>query len=212
MENGAVRGTAEGRTLELMVVGLENEEVVCLNPAPSLTSIDLGWQLIGERTGKLLETLMDGGPPPPQPILLPPVTLVPRKSTDSFNVDDVIVAQALRFMAEECQRPIKVRDVVAQVPLSLRSLERRFHECRESTIDGELRRLRIERAKRLLAETGMLVKQVAEASGFANTRRLCEVFKRLEGVTPEQYRRQREKGTMKESHRERHGQKKKSRG
>ena len=37
-------------------------------------------------------------------------------------------------------------------------------------------------------------KQVAEDCGFANTRRLCEIFKRLEGVTPEQYRRQREQG------------------
>jgi len=181
---------------DVAVVGLENEEVVCLNPAPSLTSIDLGWHRVGEQAAALLETLMDGAPPPAEPILLPPATLVPRKSTDAFNVDDDVVSQALRFIAEECSRPIKVRDVVAHVPLSWRSLERRFHECRGTTIDQELRRFRIERAKRLLVETRMLIKQVAEASGFANTRRLCEVFKRTVGVSPRQYRQQRKQGLV----------------
>ena len=47
---------------------------------------------------------------------------------------------------------------------------------------------RMERAKRLLVETEMLVKQVAEDCGFANSRRFCEVFKRVQGETPEQYR------------------------
>jgi transcriptional regulator GlxA family with amidase domain len=103
-------------------------------------------------------------------------------------VDDDIVARALRFIAEESHNPIKVKDVVARVPLSWRSLERRFQDCRGLTIGKEITRFRIERAKRLLAETELLVKQVAEASGFANTRRLCEVFRRVEGVTPEQYR------------------------
>jgi LacI family transcriptional regulator len=173
---------------DVAVMGLENEEVICLNPEPSITSIDLGWHQIGERAGALLEELMDRRRPSGEPILLPPLSLLPRKSTDAFNVDDEIVAQALRFIAEESHHPIKVRDVVAHVPLSWRSLERRFQDYRGVTINREITRFRIERAKRLLAETELLVKQVAEASGFANTRRLCEVFRRVEGMTPEQYR------------------------
>jgi len=176
---------------DVAVIGLENEEVICNNPSPSITSIDLGDRRVGELACELLEKLMDGETPPTQPITLPPSSLIPRKSTDSFKVDDEIVAEALKFIAEQSHRPIKVRDIVAQVPLSWRSLERRFQICRGSTINKEITRFRIERAKRLLAETDMLVKQVAEASGFANTRRLCEVFRRSEDMTPEQYRSQR---------------------
>ena len=35
------------------------------------------------------------------------------------------------------------------------------------------------------------VRQVAEACGFANTKRLCEVFRRAEGTTPESFRSER---------------------
>jgi hypothetical protein len=38
--------------------------VNCLDPEPSITSIDLGWHQIGIRAGKLLEHLMNGGHPP----------------------------------------------------------------------------------------------------------------------------------------------------
>ncbi len=178
---------------DVAVVGVENEEVICLNPEPSLTSIDLGWHQVGYGAGELLNKLMGGAKPPKAPILIPPIpiTLVSRRSTDSFNVEDEVVAQALRFIAEQSHRPIKVRDVVDHVPLSWRALERRFQKHRETTISSEITRFRIERVKRMLAETDMLVKQVAEACGFANTRRLCEVFRRVEGQSPEQYRRQR---------------------
>jgi LacI family transcriptional regulator len=173
---------------DMAVVGLGNEELVCLNPEPSITSIDLGWHQIGEHAGELLESLMNRRRPPKEPVLIPPLSLVPRKSTDAFNVDDDLVALALRFIAEQSHTPIKVKDVVAHVPISWSSLERRFKDCRSSTIGKEITRFRIERAKRMLAETELLVKQVAEASGFANTQRLCEVFRRVEGMTPEQYR------------------------
>lgn len=177
---------------DVAVIGLENEEIVCLNPEPSISSIELGWHKVGERAGELLGTLMDRRRPPRKSILMPPASLIPRKSTDAFKVDDAIVAQALRFIAERSHEPIKVRDVVAHVPLSWRSLERRFQVCRGVTIGKEITRFRVERAKRLLAETELLVKQIAEACGFANTRRLCEVFRRLEDKTPEQYRLERE--------------------
>ena len=175
---------------DVAVIGLENEEVVCLNPEPSISSIDLGWHQIGQQAGKLLEGLMNRRARK-KTVLLPPVSLVPRKSTDAFNVDDDIVAQALRFIAEHSHQPIKVRDVVNHVPLSWRSLERRFHDNQRGTIGKEITRFRIERAKRLLSETDMLVKQVAEACGFANTKRLCEVFRRTEGTTPENFRAER---------------------
>jgi len=171
------------------VVGLGNETVVCLNPEPTLTSTEFGFHRVGYRAGELLDELMDGGAPPQEAILVPPLALVPRGSTDAFAVDDEVVAQALRFIADQCHRPIKVSDVAAVVPVSWRSLERRFRKCRGWTINKEITRLRIEHVKRLLVETEMSVKKVATACGFANTRRLCEVFRHAEETTPGQYRR-----------------------
>ena len=175
---------------DVAIVGMENEEIICLNPDPSLTSVELDYRRVGEQAAALLSELMDGADPPAKPILVPPVALVPRTSSDAFDVKDPFVAKALRFIADECHRPIKVRDVVAHVPVSQRSLERLFQSFRGCTIANEMTRFRIERAKRLLADTDMLVKQVAESCGFTNTRRLCDVFQRVEKTSPARFRRQ----------------------
>ncbi len=176
---------------EFAVVGMENKELVCLQPAPSISSIDLGWRTVGAQAGELLDRLMEGRKPTSEPIFLPPGKLIPRMSTDAFQVDDKYVALALKFIAGESHRPIKVRDVVDHVPISWRSLKRKFQDCRQSPINAEITRFRMERAKRLLVETGMLIKQVAEACGFTNIRRFCEVFRRTQDETPERYRKER---------------------
>ena len=176
---------------EFAAVGMENEELVCLQPTPPISSIDLGWRTVGAQAGELLDEMMEERKPPTEPIFPPSARLIPRMSTDAFQVDDEHVALALKFIADESHRPIKVRNVVDHVPISWRSLERKFQDCRQSTISAEITRFRMERGKRFLVETEMLIKQVAEACGFANSRRFCEIFKRSQGQTPERYRKER---------------------
>lgn len=175
---------------DLALVCPQNEIAICLAPEPSLTSIEFGYDRLGYRAAQLLNTLMRGGKPPRQPILLPPVELVARASTDAFAVADPIVAKALRFIADQSHRPLKVSDVVAQAPASWRTLERRFDKVRGRSISEEIQRMRMERVKRLLVESEEPLKKTASACGFANAKRLCETFRRLEGMTPGEYRRQ----------------------
>jgi AraC-like DNA-binding protein/ABC-type thiamin/hydroxymethylpyrimidine transport system permease subunit len=59
-----------------------------------------------------------------------------------------------------------------------------FSEC--------LFQLRHEEAKRLLAETAMTVKQIVQSVGYTGESKFIERFKKLEGVTPGQYRKQSE--------------------
>jgi len=177
---------------DVAIVSPHNEIAICLAPEPSLTSIELGFDRVGYRAAQLLNTLMLGRKPPQEPILLPPVELVARASTDAFAVSDPIVAKALRFIADQSHRPLKVRDVVAQVPASWRTLERRFAKLRGHSISEEILRMRMERVKRLLIESEQPLKKTATACGFANAKRLCETFRRLEGMTPGEYRRQAE--------------------
>jgi transcriptional regulator GlxA family with amidase domain len=55
-------------------------------------------------------------------------------------------------------------------------------------VAAEIQRLRVERAKRLLADSELAVKNVAVRSGFANAQRLDEAFRRSEGISPGQFR------------------------
>jgi transcriptional regulator GlxA family with amidase domain len=102
---------------------------------------------------------------------------------------DRLVAEAVRLIWTQGQHAISVSDVVANFPVTRRSLERRFQRCLGRTILDEIVRCRLERAKRLLLETDQPLKAVALAAGFSNARHMSRVFHRAEGVTPANYRR-----------------------
>lgn len=174
---------------DVAIVGMANEPGACLHPEPALTSMEFGFSRVGYQAAELLHRLMTGQKPPEEPILVPPVGLVVRDSTDAFAFEDPVVAAALRFMADDADRAATVPEVVARVPLSRRALERRFQEVLGRTIAEELLRFRLERAKRWLAETDMSVKKVARRCGFTTSQRFSQVFRRVEGLSPSAYRR-----------------------
>ncbi len=173
---------------DVAIVGTTNEAGICASPAPSLTSIDLGYGQIGYRAAALLDRLMDGREVPTGPVLVRPAELVPRQSTDSYAADDPLVAHALRFIAENGHQQIGVKKVAAAVATTRRTLERRFRESMGRSIAGEITRLRLERAKRWMVETDAPMKDVAKDSGFRSADHFYKVFARMEGMPPTQYR------------------------
>ncbi len=82
-----------------------------------------------------------------------------------------------------------VSDVARQLPVTQRSLERRFREALGHTIHDEIIRCRLERARRLLTKTDMSIGEVAAAAGFPNSDNMGRSFQRFEGVSPSSYRR-----------------------
>jgi len=181
---------------DVAIAGCGNESIICEAPLPSLTSIDVGYSRVGHRAAELLGHLMSGGEAPDSPILVPPAELVPRQSTDVFAASDLIVSRALRFIAENSHKRIEVKEVVSAVATNPRSLERRFHVSIGRTIADEIIRLRLERAKRRIVETDAPMKYVAVEAGFRNADHFYKVFTRIEGITPSQFRRERQKVFM----------------
>ena len=174
---------------DVALVGTHNEAVICLHPEPSLTSIDLGYEQVGYHAAGLLNDMMEGSAAPEEPIRIPPVGIMPRRSTDSLAVDDDMVASAMRFITEHSHEPIRVGHVAQNVGVARRMLERRFSKRLGRSIAHEIARLRVERAKRKLIETKASIKSIATEFGFADSLQMAVVFNRLEGMSPSVYRR-----------------------
>ena len=181
---------------DVAMVGSHDDVVICTSSSPTLTSINHGYLQVGYRAAALLDRLMDGKRTPVKPELVPPAELIPRQSTDSYAVDDPLVSRALRFIAERCHEPIRVNDVAVAVATTRRTLERRFRESLTHTIAEEVTRLRLERAKRRLVETGEPLNVVAQASGFSDADHFYKVFVRLEGISPRDYRQERQQTSL----------------
>ena len=85
---------------------------------------------------------------------------------------------------------INVADVLEQVPLNRRDLERRFNRLLGRSPAAEIRRVRLNRAKELLASSDLPISKVAEAVGFEYVERFVPLFRKHVGVTPLVYRKQ----------------------
>ncbi len=174
---------------DVAIITGNNEALLCSHPAPGLSSIEVGYERVGYEAARMLDRMMEGQAPPTRPLMLPPIGIVARASTDFFAVEDEMIAGALRFISGHLREPIGVDDVARAVGVSRRTLETRFRGRMGITIAAEVRRLRIEQAKRLLAGHAT-IREIAREAGFGTTKQLSQVFRRDLDTTPRDYRRQ----------------------
>ncbi len=167
-----------------------NETILCEGLRPTLTSIEVGYERIGYAAARLLDQLSKGKAAPREPVLIPPLGLVVRESTDFMTAADEIIDNALKYIAANFQHDIGPADVARAVVTELRTLQRRFQKYLKRSIVAEICRVRIERAKRELMQSNRSLTEIALASGFADPFRMYIVFRRELGLTPSQYRRQ----------------------
>jgi AraC-like DNA-binding protein len=118
-----------------------------------------------------------------------PAELIARGPQDVVTVKDRIVAEAMRLIWQQSHRPMTIDGLAKQLPITRRSLERRFRAAVGHGIHEEIVRCRLERAKRLLLATDLSLKEVSSAAGFSNADSLGRAFRHAEGVTPLEYRR-----------------------
>ena len=176
---------------DVAIIAGWNEETICEHLRPTLTSVEVDYERIGYEAARLLDQLMAGEASPTEPILLPPQGIVVRESTDFYAVDDELIAAALEFIAGNSHLEIGPEDVARAVSTETRTLQRRFRKYLDRPIATEIRRVRIERAKRELAQSKRPLVRIARDVGFGKAMRMYEVFRRELNVTPSEYRRQR---------------------
>lgn len=175
---------------EVAVVGVDNEEIFCELCNPALSSVAPDAKRIGYQAAELLDQLMSGQSPPSRRILIDPLHVVTRRSSDTLAIKDRSVATALRFINEQALHGCTVTNVVNFVRVSRSFLERRFRQYLKRSPQAEIRRVQVSRIKQLLTETDFTLERISELSGFEHPEYMSVVFKRLIGQTPGQYRKQ----------------------
>jgi LacI family transcriptional regulator len=173
---------------QVAVMGGDEDSLLCETCNPPLSGVALTSERIGYEAAALLDRLLHGQRCPEEPILIEPTRVVVRQSTDTLAIDDHDLAQAVAFIRVHAATPIQVSDVLRAVSVSRSWLERRFQEALGRSPAEEIRRVRLERTKQLLADTDMPVPQVAAASGFGSREYLAYAFKQATGLTPREFR------------------------
>ncbi len=104
------------------------------------------------------------------------------------STPDAVVNKALEFIWYNCHRPLDVTLVAQHAAVTRRTLERLFATVQRRGIAKEIEWARLQRARQLLGETSMSIKEVGFVAGFSGPTRLIRVFKKRFGVTPGKYR------------------------
>jgi LacI family transcriptional regulator len=176
---------------EVAVLSGSDDDLFCeVAPVP-ISAVQLGCEQIGYQAAAELDAMMrNPGAPPPADVLIPPLGVVERRSTDTLAVDDDAMVKALRFIRENPSQQMDVNDVSRHAGICRRTLESRFQTLLGRSPASEIRRVRLVRAVDLLKRSNLPIATVAERSGFSSPEYMASVFRSQLASTPQQYRKQ----------------------
>lgn len=97
---------------------------------------------------------------------------------------------SINYIHNNFERDISLGDIAKYVFLSPSYFTRAFKEQTGMSPISYLLKIRIERAKEMLVDTGLKISDIALSVGFSNQQRFNEMFKKYAGLTPLQYRKQ----------------------
>ncbi|MBG49706.1 MAG: AraC family transcriptional regulator [Pseudozobellia sp.] len=120
---------------------------------------------------------------------------IDRKSQSAFTMfagqkdhNDKEIRRVQEFIEKNYNERITVDDLAQMVALSRRSFERRFKKATENTVIEYHQRVKIEAAKRSFETSRQNISEVMYDVGYTDTKAFRNVFKKITGLTPIEYR------------------------
>jgi LacI family transcriptional regulator len=174
---------------DLALVGVDNDIFECELTTPPLSSVAIPWLSFGEAAAQLVRNGLRGKPIAGMRLLIPAVEVVVRRSSDTFAIEDPLVAAAVAWIHDNVEERLTVPTIAHAISATRQRLERHFRRHLGRTVQAEVRRTRVEIARRLLSTTELPLTEIAKRSGFTNAALLSVAFRRELGVPPGAYRR-----------------------
>lgn len=115
---------------------------------------------------------------------------VRHRGFDQNTCGNEIVDQARAFVWENSHQPLDVAMLATHCGVTRRTLERLFSSHHERSIAQEITWCRLQRARLMLGEGQMTIKEIGYATGFGGAKGLIRSFHRFYAETPSAYRSQ----------------------
>lgn len=173
---------------DMAIVGVDNSVIACDLVELPISSIEPDFARIAFEAATMLDRQMQGEKLSNEPVLIPPMGVNIRQSTDVMAIEDPEVSQALSFIRINLADVNILDHLVEEVARSRRWVERRFRKVLGRSLMEEVMRARLSRAQQLLRETDLPMPEVASFSGFTDLNHLGRSFKRELSMTPTAYR------------------------
>ena len=173
---------------DIAVLGVDNDNLLCNISDPALSSIELDVENGGYEVGKLLHQFIEKKITAPADVIIKPVRIVSRGSTERFAVSDKYIGQVLAYIDENYCNPLSVDDLIRIIPYSRRVLEKKFKSETGMSVYQYIQQQRIEKFAALLITTDLPLTEAAAGAGFPDYKNVSRIFVKMKELTPLQYR------------------------
>lgn len=120
---------------------------------------------------------------------------IDRNSQSAFMIfnaqkdhEDEAIKKAQDYIEKNVQEKIAVDQLAAIISLSRRNLERRFKKATSNTVVEYIQRVKIEAAKKNLEINRKNINEVMYDAGYSDSKSFRQVFKKITGLSPIDYR------------------------
>lgn len=173
---------------DIAILGVDNDDLLCNISDPPLSSIVLDVENGGYNAGKLLHQLITKEITEPFNIVVNPLIIERRKSTEKYAVSDKNIRIILNYIEKNYANHLSVEELVKQVPLSRRVLEKKFKEETGESLYQYIQNYRIDQFTRFLITTDYSLFEAALQSGFENYKNVSRIFRKYKALSPAEYR------------------------
>ena len=106
------------------------------------------------------------------------------------------VQTAVDYITENLAEPLSVENIARKCGVSKNTLYRSFADETGMTVGEYITQKRVEKAENLLISTDMSVEQIANETGFATAAYFGALFKKLNGISPLKFRKERQQSEV----------------
>lgn len=172
----------------ICIVGIDDDDIARNLSRVSLSSVSQGCFDMGFQAAKLLHRRMDNPSLRHKRVVVAPLGVVERQSTDFKSINDPYVIQAMHYIRQHACGGIKVGQVLDHVGISRSNLDNRFMDELGHSVHFAIHQEKLERACELLIHSNKAVKDIALVCGYRSLQYLYAVFKHHFELTPSEYR------------------------
>jgi transcriptional regulator GlxA family with amidase domain len=102
--------------------------------------------------------------------------------------EDEEIVEVQEFIEKNYKRRITVEELSDKFGIARRTFERRFKKATSNTLIEYIQRVKVESAKKQLESGRKTVNEVMYDVGYTDTKAFRDVFKKLTGLSPIDYR------------------------
>ena len=172
---------------DVAFVSVDNDELICENLRPTLSSVKPDFESAGYQLGQLLAARIENAALRRAERTYGPSGIV-RRGSSRPPCGHPAVSRALEFIRHEAAAGIGVDDVARAMGMSRRSAQRLFARHVQRPIADEIRKTRLARAMELVRRRDQPLGPIAQMCGFRSGAHLKTVFRKLTGKTMREFR------------------------